>query len=144
MKLLFPSSPPGAGANLRLASREPRRSRGFTLVEVLAALVFMAIVIPAAVQGLQIANRAGLVGLRKTTAIQIAQRVLNELVITRQWQTGAPSGVVQDGGMQYRWLSRAEPWNQQNVLRLLTVEVTYPVQGREYDVRLSTVVDSTL
>jgi type II secretory pathway pseudopilin PulG len=131
-----PTSCKSSGAN--------RARGGFTLVEVLAALLFMAIVIPVAVQGLQIANRAGQVGLRKTAAAQVAERVLNELVITRQWLSGAPSGVVQDGGLQYRWTSRALPWNQQNVLRLLTVEVTFPVQGREYDVRLSTVVDSTL
>jgi prepilin-type N-terminal cleavage/methylation domain-containing protein len=133
-----------AGQSAGRTARRRGAASGFTLVEVLAALVFMAIVIPAAVQGLQIANRAGVVGLRKTTAVQIAERVLNELVITKQWQSGAPSGVVQDGGMQYRWISKAESWNQQSVLRLLTVQVTFPVQGQEYDVRLSTVVDSTL
>jgi hypothetical protein len=121
-----------------------RPAGAFTLVEVLAALLFMAIVIPVAVQGLQIANRAGQVGLRKTAGAQVAERVLNELVITRQWLSGAPSGVIQDGGVQYRWTSRAMPWNQQNVLRLLTVEVTFPVQGQDYQVRLSTVVDSTM
>ena len=36
---------------LRLAT-----NRGFTLAEVLAAMVFMAIVIPVAMQGLQISN----------------------------------------------------------------------------------------
>jgi prepilin-type N-terminal cleavage/methylation domain-containing protein len=117
---------------------------GFTLVEVLAALVFMGIVIPTAVHGLRIASLAGEVGQRKSVAVRIAERVLNETVITRQWQTGSPSGVVQDGPMQYRWTTRAEPWNQQNVLRLLTVQVSFPVQGQDYDVRLSTLVDSTL
>ena len=35
-----------------------KRDAGFTLAEVLAPLVFMAIVIPVAVKALQIANRA--------------------------------------------------------------------------------------
>jgi hypothetical protein len=134
------------------SSKSPgaRLASGFTLVEVLAALVFMAIVIPTAVQGLRVANLAGQVGQRKAVAARIAERMLNEAIITRQWQSGSPSGVVQDGSMQYRWLTRTAPWNQQsqqiqqNVLRLLTVQVTFPVQGQDYDVRLSTVVDSTL
>ncbi len=122
-----------------------RSSRhGFTLVEVLAALVFMAIVIPAAIQGVRIASLAGQMGERKSAAARIADTVLNELVVTGQWQTGSQSGTVEDGAMAYKWQMRTEPWFQQNVLRLLTVEVTYPVQGQDYQVQMSTLVDATL
>lgn len=131
-----PTSLPSSGAK--------RAERGFTLVEVLAALLFMAIVVPAAVEGLRIANLAGEVGQRKATAARIGETVLNELVVTHQWQSGAQNGTVAEGPVPFRWRMRTEPWNQQNILRLLTVEVTFPVQGKEYDVRLSTVVDSTL
>ncbi|MHC1768304.1 MAG: type II secretion system protein [Verrucomicrobiia bacterium] len=117
---------------------------GFTLVEVLAALVFMAIVIPAAIQGVRIASMAGQMGERKASAARIADHVLNELVVTGLWQTGYQSGTVQDGAVEYKWQMRTEPWYQQNVLRLMTVEVTYPVQGQEYQVHLSTIVDATL
>src|SRR5689334_21205572 len=101
---------------------------GFTLAEVLAALVFMAIVIPTAVHGLRIANLAGNVGQRKATAARIADRVLNELLVTRQWQTGAQNGIVQEGPIPYRWTVSNQPWPQLGVLRLLTVRVTFPVQ----------------
>lgn len=134
--------------NLRPTRCKPRGAKGarqgFTLVEVLAALVFMAIVIPAAVQGLQVANMAGQMGERKAVAARIADRMLNELVVMGQWRTGFQSGAIQDGAIDYKWRMRTEPWNQQSVLQLMTVEVTFPVQGREYDVRLSTIVDSTL
>jgi hypothetical protein len=120
---------------------------GFTLAEVLAALVFMAIVIPTAVEGLRIANKAGQLGQRKAVAARIADRMINEMLVMHQWQT-ASSGAVQEGPIDYRWSMRAEAWNQQknqqNVLRLLTVQVTFPVQGRDYEVRLSTLVDPTL
>lgn len=101
----------------------------------------MAIVIPTAVQGLRVANLAGEVGQRKAVAARIADRVLNELLITRQWQTGSQNGVVQEGPVQYRWNVRNEPWNQLSLLRVLTIQVSYPVQGKDYDVRLSTLVD---
>jgi type II secretory pathway pseudopilin PulG len=124
------------------SAARPRRA-GFTLAEVLAALVFMAIVIPVAVEGLRVANLAGQVGERKAVAARIAERVLNELVVTRQWQTSTQGGTIQEGPQQYRWSMRLETWNQ-SVLRLLTVQVTFPVQGQDYDVHLSTVVDTSV
>jgi len=119
-----------------------RSCRAFTLAEVLAALMFMAIVIPVAVQGLRIASRAGEVGERKVVAARIADRVLNELVTTGQWQRSTQNGTAQEGLREYRWTVRLEPWNQR-ALRLVTVQVFFPVQGQEYDVRLSTIVDTT-
>ena len=47
------------------------RAAAFTLAEVLAALLFMAIVIPAAVEGLHIASLAGTVAARKGEAAHI-------------------------------------------------------------------------
>jgi type II secretory pathway pseudopilin PulG len=120
-----------------------KRSAGFTLAEVLAALLFMAIVIPVAVQGLRIASLSGQVGQRKTEAARVAERVLNELVVTGQWQNSAQTGSADDGTVEYRWTVRLDPWHQ-STLRLLTVHVTFPVQNQEYDVQLSTVVDVSM
>ena len=82
---------------MRLASAVKRCSAGFTLVEVLAALAFMAIVIPVAVEGLRIANLAGQVGQRKAAAARIAERVMNELFVTGQLRSTISRGVVQEG-----------------------------------------------
>ena len=122
-----------------LAAKHARAA--FTLAEVLAALAFMAIVIPVAMEGLQIANRAGQVGHRKATAARIADRVLNEVIVTGQWRTSTQGGTVQEGQQNYRWSLRSEPW-QQGTMRVVTVQVTYPVQGENYDVNVSTLVDS--
>jgi hypothetical protein len=119
-----------------------RRRGGFTLAEVLAALVFMAIVIPVAVQALRVANLAGQVGYRKAAAARVAERVLNELLITTQFQGLSQSGVTDEGQQQYRWTVRSEPWTQDAML-MVTVEVLFAVQGRDYDVRLSTLVSNT-
>jgi type II secretory pathway pseudopilin PulG len=120
-----------------------RAGRAFTLVEVLAALMFMAIVIPVAVDGLRIASLAGEVGERKVIAARIADRVLNELIATGDWQKSSQKGTVREGLREYPWTVRLEPWNQ-GTLRLMTVQVFYPAQGKEYDVRLSTIVDTSL
>src|SRR5438128_5510794 len=114
----------------------------FTLVEVLAALAFMAIVIPVTVEGLRIANLAGQVGERKVTAARIAERVLNEVIVTGQLRGAIQNGVVLEGAQQYQWSIRSEPWPA-DAMVLVTVQVIFPVQGRGYDVRLSTLVDTT-
>ncbi len=119
-----------------------KRQAGFTLAEVLAALVFMAIVIPAAVHGLRIAGLAGQVAERKAIAGRVAERMLNELIVTSQGSQATQSGVVQEGPYQFRWQMRNEPW-EQDAVRVVSMTVTYAVQGQDYDVRLSTLLDSS-
>lgn len=127
---------------IRRRSAVRRAETAFTLAEVLAALAFMAIVVPVAVEGLRIANRAGQVAQRKDVASRIADRVLNEALVTGQMQSSARNGVAQEGFQEYRWSVRVEPWPE-DTMRLVTVEVVYPVQGQEYDVHLSTLISSS-
>jgi type II secretory pathway pseudopilin PulG len=118
---------------------------GFTLAEVLAALVFMAIVIPVALSGLSVASRAGEVSVRKAEAALVAERVLNENVLLTNYSTALQSGSVRQGLKDFRWSVRSEPWYEDPYardMRLLTVDVAYAVQGRDCSVQLSTLVDS--
>ena len=123
-----------------------RSTAGFTLAEVLAALLFMAIVIPAAIEGLRIASLAGTIAERKGEAARVAQRLLTESLATTNWNQSAQSGTVTEGLRQFNWTMRNDPWNQdpsQNVMRLLSVTVTFNAQNRPYSVRMSTLADSS-
>ena len=113
---------------------------GFTLVEALAALTFLAIVIPVAVHAIQIASRASQVAERKVVAARVADRLLGELIATGQWKQSAASGSTEEGTRQFRWQLRSESW-QKDALRLLTLQVNYAVQGQDYEVHVSTLVD---
>ena len=119
-----------------------RARAGFTLAEVLAALAFMAIVIPVAVEGLRVASLAGQVSQRKAAAMRVAERVLHESLVTGQLRIGAQNGTIQEGPLEYRWFLRAEPWSE-DAMRLVSVQVAFPVQGQDYDVGLSTLVDNS-
>lgn len=122
-------------------SAPPRGVDAFTLAEVLAALVFMAIVIPVALQGLQIASRAGMVAERKREAARVAERVLNESIVTTNYVQAVSSGTVLEAEREYRWTLRSEAWTE-SAMQLLSVEVTFPVQGQDYTVPMSTLVSS--
>lgn len=113
---------------------------GFTLAEVLAALAFMAIVIPVAVQGLQVANRAGVVSQRKMAAAHVAERMLNEAVVTGTWRDNSPSQDIQEGFQTVRVMIKSEPW-MVDAMYMVTAEVYYTVQGEEFQLTLSTLVD---
>jgi hypothetical protein len=117
------------------------RHRGaFTLAEVLAALLFMAILIPVTMQAVSVASRAGMLGQRKATAMRIAERVLNEQIITGQIGTATPYGNVVDGDMTYPWTMVTEPWTEDS-MTVVTVRVTFDVQGNTFDVAASTLYD---
>lgn len=132
--------------NKRGPGRPNRALAAFTLAEVLAAMLFMAIVIPVAVEGLHIASRAGTVAARKGQAARVAERILNENLITTNWFQGNQSGTVTEGAQQFHWTLQSDPWTQdpnQNVLRQLTAVVEYTAQGSTYSVKMSTLVDSS-
>ena len=131
------------GKRKQVSARQRHRQAAFTLAEVLAALLFMAIVIPVAVQGLHIASRAGSVSERKALGARLAENKLNELVVTGQWQSAAQKGTIQEGFQSYSWQLQSESWAEDGAMRLLTVHVNVPVQGRDYDVHVSTLVDAT-
>jgi type II secretory pathway pseudopilin PulG len=131
------------GKREQVPALQKRAQAAFTLAEVLAALLFMAIVIPVAVQGLQVASRAGSVSERKAVGARIAESKLNELVVTGQWQSAAQKGTVREGLQEYPWQVQSEPWSEDGAMRLVTVHVTVPVQGQDYDVHVSTLVDAT-
>ena len=117
-----------------------RYAKGFTLAEVLAALLFMAIVIPVAMQGLNIASRAGAVADRKREAARVAERLLNETLATTNRTLSAQSGVVKEMDREYQWKLRSDRWTE-STMQLLTVEVTFPVQGNDYAEQLSTLAE---
>src|ERR1051325_10328086 len=137
----FQSRATAANAPIRRSAL--RRQAAFTLAEVLAALLFMAIVIPVAMQGLRIASRAGSVAERKAVGARLAERKLNELIVTGQWQSAAQKGTVREGLQEYQWQLQSEPWSEDGAMRQLTVQVDVPVQGREYPVAVSTLVDAS-
>jgi type II secretion system protein I len=133
---------------------------GFTLVEILVALTLMAIVIPVIVQALRIASLSGEVSQRKALAARVAERVLNEAVLTGQSSQSGQKGTEHLGPYQFQWTLRDEPWNQlttvqtvntagginqgvvnANNIHQLSVDVTFPAQSQTFAVHLSTLVN---
>jgi type II secretory pathway pseudopilin PulG len=114
-----------------------RARSAFTFAEVLAAMLFMAIVIPVALRAVQIASGAGVAAQRKSTATRLADLKLNEVMLTGVWSNSAPHGAFDGRYTDYGWNCRTERWLDEN-MRLVSVEVTYKVRTRNYSVVLFT------
>jgi hypothetical protein len=133
---------PGNTPARRWRSRELHsRESAFTLAEVLAALLFLAIVIPAAVEALHLASLAGVVAARKGAAARVADRILNESIVTTNWSPGTQNGTVTEGALEFHWTLTSQTWPV-DAMELLTAEVKYSAQGRDYSVKLSTLANS--
>ena len=113
----------------------------FTLAEVLAALLFLAIVIPAAVEALHIASLAGEVAARKGVAARVADRLLNESLVTTNWNHGTQNQTVTEGALEFRSTLSSENWPQGN-MQLVSAEVKFSAKGHDYSVKLSTLASS--
>ena len=137
---------------MKLATANQTSNRAaFTLAEVLAAMLFLAIVIPTAVEALHISSLAGEVAARKGAAARIADRVLNESLVTTNWTGSAQNGTVSEGAIDYRWTLSVQSWpqaqnsasslNSRISMEMLTAQVTFQAQGRDYSVKLNTLAN---
>jgi type II secretion system protein I len=134
---------------------------GFTLIELLVALALMAVMIPVLLHGLRIATLAGEVSQRKSLAVRVADRVLNDAIISGPTQAGQ-SGDEKIGSFDFHWTLKDEAWNQlsglstsstpngvnqgvvnQNLIHQLSVDVNYLAQGQSFSVHLSTLYNTT-
>ncbi len=120
---------------------------GFTLVEVLAALLFLAIAIPAILGAIGASSRAGEAAERTAIAAQLAENQLSQVIIDQSNTTGGNSGGNSgdrgDFGTDYpgyRWEMKQEPWTTAADLTQYTVQVFFAVKGVERHVEISTLV----
>lgn len=130
----------------RTHSPQPYRGDAFTFVEVFAAMVFLAILVPAIIEGLGLANRTSVIAERSSIAGELAENKLNEIIVdgTSQVAVGT-SGDFGTDWPGYRWELSQQQWAQDttNTMTNVTMEVFFQVQGAERSVKLDTLVSGS-
>ncbi len=117
-----------------------RKSAAFTLVEVLATIVFVAIVLPVAMHGISVATSIAGLARHRAEAAVLAQSKLNELIATREWQNGLLSGEFDEDHPGYKWTVEIKDWDTSS-LKELDLTVSWNAGGREQRATLSTLVE---
>lgn len=123
----------------KIASIAARR-RGFTLPEVLAALVLIGIVVPVSMRGLSMALSASSHARYVTEATALGEMKLNEMVCYGEWSSSA-SGDFGTDWPQYRWTCQTQL--RDFGLTEIELEVTWTEAGRERSLKIATLVDES-
>jgi type II secretory pathway pseudopilin PulG len=122
-----------------LTNPATRRRRAFTLVEILATLVLVAIILPVAMSGISLALAVADESRRQTEASALAQNKMAEIIACGLWQTASLAGDFSPDRPEYRWSAQVTDWQVAN-LRQLDVQVLWNNRGRERCVTLTTLV----
>lgn len=127
--------------NLRFNHVRDARATGFTLIEVLATMLLMAIVLPTVMQGVALATKAASVARQRTAAASLAQSELANILITNQWQQGITAGDFGTNWPGYRWQLTQQAWAPDTstaVIQELDLTVSWTSNGRTQSITLST------
>lgn len=119
--------------------------RGFTLIEVLATLVLLAIVLPVAMRGLSVALASASHAKRTAEAASLAEMKLNELLTSTVAVTNNMSGDFSPDHPDYRWTFQYAEREYSTYEVLL--QVTWNERGQERTYNLGTIAvmsDSSL
>ena len=125
-----------------------RRSSGFTLTEVLVTIALISIVLPVVLQGASITGRMASNAKKQSEAIGLAESKLNEIVVTKGWQSGLTAGDFGADWPGYQWKCQVQNWTDQelldnganNVASELEMIVSWQTSNGERSVSINTLV----
>jgi prepilin-type N-terminal cleavage/methylation domain-containing protein len=117
------------------------RGYGFTLIEVLAAMLLIAIVLPVVMQGITAGLAASSAARRRTEAAGLAEEKMGEILANGLWQGGVMQGDFSPDWPDYKWQATVSGWAQDTSLSNLQeidLRVFWTADNREQAVNLST------
>jgi prepilin-type N-terminal cleavage/methylation domain-containing protein len=123
------------------ATSRSRQRGGFTLIEVMATLMLVAIVLPAVMKGASLATSAASTAKRRNEASGLAEEKLAEIIATNQWQGSSLSGDFGSDWPGYRWQATVQSWPQDTSgagLQQVDLRVSWMARGRPDSLTLST------
>jgi type II secretory pathway pseudopilin PulG len=123
--------------------RGTRGEKGFTLVEILATFVLIALILPAAMEGISLAMKLGTKSKHQVEASALAETKLAEFLLSGDYSKGDQSGTFDTTGSDtsYTWNLAVEDWTTEDSMKQLTMTVGWTSSaGTDHSVALSTLV----
>jgi general secretion pathway protein I len=117
------------------------RNRGFSLIEIMATLVLIAIVLPVVMQGFSLSNNLASLARQRSEAATLAESKLSELAVTGLYQQGVLSGDFAPDRPDFKWTADLSAFDS-STLQVLTVHVIWTARGQQNEFRTSTLVDT--
>jgi prepilin-type N-terminal cleavage/methylation domain-containing protein len=121
--------------------QNPRRRRGgFTLIEVTATMLLIAIVLPSIMEGITQATAAAGRARSRNEVCGLAQGKLAEILSGVEWQNGNLSGDFGEDWPGYKWQATVQAWPQDTTtqsIQEVDLVVTWTQRNREQSLTVS-------
>jgi type II secretory pathway pseudopilin PulG len=117
------------------------QEKGFTLVEILATFVLIALIIPVVMEGISLSMKLGIKSKKQIEAAALAETKLAEFVLSGDYESGDQSGKFDDDESGYKWNLEVEDWKEEDSMQQLLMTVAWmDSTGTDHSVSLSTLV----
>jgi prepilin-type N-terminal cleavage/methylation domain-containing protein len=117
--------------------------RGFTLVEILATFVLIAIIIPVVMEGISLSIKLGVKSKRQAEAGALAETRLAEMLLSGDYDNGKQSGDFETDGLDYTWSLEVKDWEKEGSMQQLIMTVDWTDSlGMDHSVELATLAYS--
>ena len=121
-------------------TRKKKNSSGFTLIEILAALLLIGLVLPAVMKGISLTSLLVSDSDRRYEALDLAQSKMDEVLLEETWQSSASqSGRFDDEFDDYEWALDVSDWTESDV-KEVNVYVYWDQRNRQEYIQLTTLV----
>jgi len=124
------------------AIRKKKRNaaKGFTLIEILAALLLIGLVLPAVMKGVSLVSIMASDSDHNYEALDLAENKLAEVLLEKSWQnSGSQSGRFEDEYEDYEWVVDVSDWTESGI-KQIDVFVYWQQRNRQREIQLSTLV----
>ena len=112
---------------------------GFTLIEILATFVLIAIILPVAMKGISLATNMASDSKRKAEATTLAKSKLTEITTDQLWEQGTASGDFSTRWPDYKWEMLVSAWTDASA-RQVDLLVSWDARQQERSITLTTLV----
>ncbi|MCM8757298.1 MAG: type II secretion system GspH family protein [Candidatus Omnitrophica bacterium] len=116
-----------------------KNKTGFTFVEVMAALTFVAILLPVALKGISLTSSLVAEIKRREQALSLAQNLMTEIISPFSSQATSHQGDFSPEFPEYRWkveiLDREEPG-----VKEVRVTVSWTAKAKDLEISLTTLI----
>lgn len=124
------------------ATRKKKKTaaKGFTLIEILAALLLIGLVLPAVMKGISLVSILASDSDHKYEALDLAQTKMAEVLLEESWQNSSSlTARFENEYEDYEWGLDVSDWTEAGV-KQVDVFVYWQQRNRQRQIQLSTLV----
>ena len=124
----------------KISQKKLFSERGFTLVEILATFVLIAIILPVAMEGISLSTKMASNSKRKIEAGTLAEIKMTDLLVNEDWIDGDDNGNFGTDYPEYTWRYEVKDWDSEELMRQIDLYVEWAAMGKTHSVVISTLV----